>query len=352
MRILFTDAKPYDRQFFDLANEAHGFEIVYAKRKLRPETASMVEGFDAVCAFVNDKITGEVVDTLVGAGVKLLALRCAGYNNVDFKACIGRMHVVRVPAYSPHAVAEHAIALLMTLNRKLHRAVQRTREGNFQLHGLLGFDLYGKTAGIVGTGKIGRIAAEILRGIGMQVLCFDPFPNDEWAEETGCNYVSFEELCRQSRVISLHCPITPENHHLINRETLALMPDGVILINTGRGALIKTSDLIEGLKTRKVGGAALDVYEEEEEYFFEDFSSQVITDDTLARLLSFPNVIVTAHQAFFTEEALTAIAETTLGNIASFARGDKLLENEICYRCSENEPCPRTLRGEPCFTIR
>jgi len=351
MRILFTDAKPYDRQFFDLANEAHGFEIVYAKRKLRAETAAMAEGFDVVCAFVNDKITAEVIETLVAGGVKLLALRCAGYNNVDFQACIDRMHVVRVPAYSPHAVAEHAISLLMTLNRKLHRAAQRTREGNFQLHGLLGFDLYGKTAGVVGTGKIGRIAAEIMRGIGMRVLCSDPFPDAEWAAATGCTYVTFEELCHESRVISLHCPITPENHHLINRETLALMPDGVILINTGRGALIKTSDLIEGLKSRKIGGAALDVYEEEDEYFFEDFSNEVIADDNLVRLLSFPNVIVTAHQAFFTAEALTSIAETTLANIASFARGDKLLANEICYRCAASQPCPR-MKGEPCFTIR
>lgn len=350
MRILFTDAKPYDREFFNRANAAHGFELVYVEGKLTQDTALMATGCEAVCAFVNDKIDAAVVDVLAHAGVKLLALRCAGYNNVDFKACFGRIHVVRVPAYSPHAVAEHAVALLMTLNRNLHRAVQRTRDGNFQLNGLLGFDLHGKTAGIVGTGKIGRIAAEILRGIGMRVLCSDPFPDAAWADRTGCAYVPIDQLYRESRVISLHCPMTPENHHMINRETLALMPDGVILVNTGRGPLIRTSDLVAALKSRKVGGAALDVYEEEEKYFFEDFSNEVITDDVLARLLSFPNVIVTAHQAFFTREALTAIAETTLANVASFARGDELIANEICYQCSQGT-CSRSL-GKACFPNR
>jgi D-lactate dehydrogenase len=350
MRILLTDAKPYDREFFNRANAAHGFEIVYVEGKLTPETALMATGCETVCSFVNDKIDTTVVEVLAKAGVKLLALRCAGYNNVDFKACFGRIHVVRVPAYSPHAVAEHAVALLMTLNRNLHRAVQRTRDGNFQLNGLLGFDLHGKTAGIVGTGRIGRIAAEILRGIGMRVLCFDPFPDAAWALRSGCEYVQLDQLYRESRVISLHCPLTPENRHMINRETLAVMQDGVVLINTGRGPLIHTADLVEALKKRKVGGAALDVYEEEEHYFFEDFSNEVITDDVLMRLLSFPNVIVTAHQAFFTREALTAIAETTLGSVASFARGDELLEHEICYQCSKGT-CLRKL-GKACFPLR
>lgn len=350
MRILFTDAKPYDRESFTRANEAHGFEIVYVEGKLTPETALMATGCETVCAFVNDKIDAAVVDVLASAGVKLLALRCAGYNNVDFKACFDRIHVVRVPSYSPHAVAEHAVALLMTLNRNLHRAVQRTRDGNFQLNGLLGFDLYGKTAGIVGTGRIGRIAAEILRGIGMRVLCHDPYPDAAWAAEKGCEYVPLDRLFRESRVISLHCPMSPENRYLVNRDTLATMQKDVILVNTGRGPLIRTADLIEALKARTIGGAALDVYEEEERYFFEDFSNEVITDDVLARLLSFPNVIVTAHQAFFTREALTAIASTTLESVASYVRRDEVLEHEICYQCSSGG-CRRKL-GKTCFPLR
>lgn len=349
MRMLLTDAKPYDREFFNRANARHGFEIVYLESKLSPETAPLARGCEAVCAFVNDKVTAPVIDLLAGQGVRLLALRCAGYNNVDFKACFGRLRVVRVPAYSPHAVAEHAVALLMTLNRNLHRAVQRTRDGNFQLQGLLGFDLFGKTAGIVGTGRIGRIAAEILKGVGMRVLCSDPQPDAAWAVQAGVEYVQLEHLYRESRVISLHCPLTPTNRHMIHRETLALMQDGVILINTGRGPLIHTADLIEAIKARKVGGAALDVYEEEEQYFFEDFSNEVIADDVLARLLGFPNVLVTAHQAFFTREALTAIAETTLGSVAAYARGEALLEHEICYQCHP-ERCARK-QGLPCFTL-
>lgn len=349
MRLLFTDAKPYDREFFGRANAEHGFEIVFVDGKLAPETAVLAAGCDAVCSFVNDRIDAEVVDTLVAHGVRLLALRCAGYNNVDFKACFGRLHVVRVPAYSPHAVAEHAVALLMCLNRNLHRAVQRTRDGNFQLHGLLGFDLHGKIAGIVGTGRIGRIAAQILRGIGMRVLCADPFQDGDWAARTGCEYVDLATLLRESRIISLHCPLTAENRHLINRDTLATMQDGVLLVNTGRGPLIHSADLIDALKSRKVGGAALDVYEEEERYFFEDFSNEVIDDDVLARLLSFPNVVVTAHQAFFTREALGAIAETTLGSVAEFAGGAERLEHEICYQCCRNG-CGRA-QGKPCFTL-
>ncbi len=349
MRILLTDAKPYDREFFNRANARHGFEIVYLESKLSLDTAPLARGCEAVCVFVNDKVTAPVIDLLVRQGVRLLALRCAGYNNVDFKACFGRLRVVRVPAYSPHAVAEHAVALLMTLNRNLHRAVQRTRDGNFQLQGLLGVDLCGKTAGIVGTGRIGRVAAQSLKGIGMRVLCSDPQPDADWAAQAGVEYVPLERLYRESRVISLHCPLTPETRHMINRGTLAMMQDGVILINTGRGPLIHTAALIESIKAHKVGGAALDVYEEEEQYFFEDFSNEVIADDMLARLLGFPNVLVTAHQAFFTREALTAIAETTLGSVAAHARGEALLKHEICYQC-HSERCARK-QGLPCFPL-
>ena len=273
-------------------------------------------------------------------------MRCAGYNNVDLKAVWGRLHVVRVPAYSPHAVAEHAVALLLTLNRKIHKAYIRTREGNFTLSGLVGFDLYGKTAGIVGTGQIGRIAAEIFRGFGMEVLASDPYSNEAWAAEKGVRYTSMEELFRQSDVVSLHCPLTPENHHLINEKSLHLMKKNAIIINTGRGALIDTKALIHALKTNSLGGAALDVYEEEDEYFFEDHSTSVIKDDVLARLLTFPNVLITGHQAFLTHEALTAIATTTLGNIQKyFESGD--LTNEICYRCTQ-KTCSRKETGR-CF---
>jgi D-lactate dehydrogenase len=346
VRIAFFDTKPYDRDYFERANAGSGFHIKFFPARLAADTAALAAGYDAVCAFVNDEIDRATADVLVAGGVRLVALRCAGYNNIDLEAVWGRLHVVRVPAYSPHAVAEHALALLLTLNRKTHKAYNRTRDGNFTLSGLVGFDLYGKTAGIVGTGQIGRIAAGILRGFGMEVLVSDPFPNEEWAASIGARYVSLDELFRSSDVVSLHCPLTAENRHLVNAEVLSSMKDDAIIVNTGRGALIDTKALIDALKDDRIGGAGLDVYEEEDAYFFEDHSSTVIKDDILARLLTLPNVLVTSHQAFLTTEALEAIADTTLENVAAFfLRGD--LTNEICYRCTRHD-CDRKRTGK-CF---
>jgi D-lactate dehydrogenase len=342
-KIMFFDTKPYDREFFNIANEKHGYKIKYINNRLSEDTAPLAIGYDAVCAFVNDDISSAVVDLLYENGIQLIALRSAGYNNVDLKAVYKKIHVVRVPAYSPYAVAEHAMALILSLNRKIHKAYNRTRDSNFALGGLLGFDLHGKTAGIIGTGRIGQILAGILRGFGMRVLAFDRFPKKEWAAETGVEYTELNELYQQSAIISLHCPLTPETEHMVNAESLAQMKDGVMLINTSRGGLIQTQDLIDALKRKKIGSAGLDVYEEEDEYFFEDRSDEVMTDDVLARLLTFPNVLVTAHQAFFTKEALANIAETTLGNINAYF-DEKNLDNEICYRCS-TDSCPRKTTG-------
>lgn len=331
-RVIFFDTKPYDRRFFDEANKCFGYDIQYYEGRLTPETAKFSAGYDAVCAFVNDTLNAEVIDALSKNGIQLIAMRCAGYNNVDFKSAYGRIHVVRVPGYSPYAVAEHAVALMMTLNRKTHKAFQRTRDGNFSINGLLGFDFYGKTAGVIGTGKIGKCVIAILKGLGMKVLAYDSYPEKDFAAQAGFDYVGLDELYRQSDVITLHCPLTPETHHLINAESIAKMKQGVMLINTGRGGLINTKDLIDGLKDRTIGAAGLDVYEEEADYFFEDFSFTVIDDDVLARLLTFPNVLVTSHQAFFTTEALTNIARTTLENVQEFFDGG-YLRNEVCYRC-------------------
>lgn len=346
MKIAFFDAKPYDEAWFTAANRDFGYTIKFFPVRLNADTARLTAGFDAVCAFVNDDIDQAVANILAENGIKIVALRCAGYNNVDLKAVWGRIHVVRVPAYSPHAVAEHALALLLTLNRKTHKAYYRTRDGNFTLAGLVGFDLHGKTAGIIGTGKIGRITAEILHGFGMKLLVSDPYPDAAWADGIGAQYVENDELFRGADVISLHCPLTPENHHLVNAEVLKSMKSGALLINTGRGALIDAKALVEALKENRIGGAGLDVYEEEDEYFFEDHSANVITDDTLARLLTLPNVLVTSHQAFLTKEALDAIARTTLGNLRDFFQTGAL-DNEICYRCTTKD-CPRKTTGK-CF---
>lgn len=346
LRIAFFDTKPYDRTYFDNISQKKGIEIKYFPIRLGADTAALAQGFNAVCAFVNDEIDRRTADILVEGGVTLIALRCAGYNNVDLQAVWGRLHVVRVPAYSPHAVAEHAIALLLSLNRKIHKAYARTREGNFTLSGLEGFDLYGKTAGIIGTGQIGKITAEILRGFGMEVLVSDPFPQTDWARSKGIRYVSTDELFFSSDVLSLHCPLTKENYHLVNEVALGAMKKGSLIVNTGRGALIDARALIEALKNGKLGGAALDVYEEEDAYFFEDHSNTVIQDDVLARLLTFPNVLITGHQAFLTTEALSAIAETTIKNILDYFEKDEL-PNEICYRCTEKS-CRRKETGR-CF---
>ena len=342
-RIAFFDAKPYDRQFFDAANLELQFPIKYFETKLNPDTAAFSRGFEAVCSFVNDNVGAETIDALCGCGVKLLALRSAGYNHVDLKAAFGRIRIAHVPEYSPYAVAEHAAALMLALNRKIHRAYYRTREGDFTLNGLLGFDLHGKTAGVIGTGRIGAIFMGILKGFGMRLLAFDPYPNSARAADVGFEYVSLDDLYASADVISLHCPLTPQNMHMISAQSIGKMKKGVLLINTSRGGLIDARGLVAGLKSGRIGGAALDVYEEEAEYFFEDFSSTVIADDVLARLLTFPNVLITAHQGFFTREALANIASVTLANIGGFFES-QLLPNEICYRCGE-EFCQKKSTG-------
>lgn len=321
MRVVVFSAKPYDRKFLDTANERHGHELTYFETHLSPDTVALAANFECVCAFVNDNLDATVLERLAQLDVCLVALRSAGFNHVDLEAAERlSLTVVRVPAYSPHAVAEHAVALLLTLNRKIHRAYTRVRDGNFSLNGLVGFDLNRRTVGVVGTGKIGEVFAQILRGFGCQVLGYDIAENPR-CRELGVEYVSLEELLQRSDVISLHCPLTPQTHHLIDERALAMMKKGVFLINTGRGALVDTPALIAGLKSGQVGGLGLDVYEEEEELFFEDLSTTIIQDDVFMRLLTFPNVLITAHQAFFTEEALSNIAETTLSNISAFERG-------------------------------
>ncbi len=326
MKIAFFDAKSYDIETFNEINEEFGYKIKYFDMKLDGDTASLAKGYDCVCAFVNDTIDSNVIEVLDSLGIRLVALRCAGYNNVDFNYALGKVHVVRVPAYSPYAVAEHALALIMALNRKTHKAYNRTRESNFNIAGLEGFDLRGKTVGVVGTGKIGRIFADICKGLGMEVIAYDKYPN----EASGLKYMSLDEVFAESDIISLHCPLNDETHHLVNNDSIDKMKKGVMLINTSRGGLIDAEALVEGLKTAKIGYAGLDVYEEEGDYFFEDYSNEIIADDVLARLLSFPNVLVTSHQAFLTREALVNIATVTLNNIKEYENGQRLT-NQIVY---------------------
>lgn len=343
MKIAFFDAKPYDIPSFQKQGEEKGVEFKFFETKLTTDTVSLAEGYDGVCVFVNDTVSAEVIDRLYGYGVKIIALRCAGYNNVDIGHAYGKVHVFHVPAYSPYAVAEHAMAMLLTSIRRIHKAYNRTREHNFSLTGLTGFDLHGKTAGVVGTGKIGRIFIDICRGFGMKVLAYDKFP----ARDSGIEYVELDELLTKSDVISLHCPLTEETHHLIGQDSLEKLKKGVVIINTSRGALIDAQALLEGIKSRKIGAACLDVYEEEADVFFQDFSGHIIDDDVLARLISMPNVIVTSHQAFLTEEALENIAETTVGNILSYFN-EGVCGNELCYRCGQVESCKKE-RREKCF---
>jgi D-lactate dehydrogenase len=343
--IAFFDTKPYDKKFFDAANHDGLFDIKYFLPHLNADTAPMARGCDIVCAFVNDSVDKDVIGILKSNGTKLVAMRCAGYNNVDLKVAFGTMPVARVPSYSPHAVAEHAAALILSLNRKIHRAYNRVRDGNFTLDGLLGFDLFGKTAGIVGTGKVGKCLVSILKGFGMEVIAYDAFPDTAYAAKEGIRYVDLVTVWREADIISLHCPLTPQTQHLINETTIAAMKDGVMLINTGRGALVDSKALIKALKKGKIGSAGLDVYEEENEYFFEDFSASMVSDDVLARLLTFPNVLVTAHQAFFTAEAMGNIADTTLKNIKDFLDGG-YMPNEVCYKC--DAPC-RKKENKRCF---
>ena len=327
-KIAFFGAKPYDIASFDKVNEKYNYDIRYYKGHLNPNNVVLTQDTDAVCIFVNDTADAAVIDAMVNNGVKLLALRCAGFNNVDLKAAKGKLPVVRVPAYSPYAVAEYSLALMLSLNRKIHRAYWRTRDGNFSLNGLMGFDMHGKTIGIIGTGKIARILIRLLKGFGMRILAYDLYPDMKFAGEEGISYVSLDELYRESDIISLHCPLTDQTKYMIDKDSIDKMKEGVMIINTGRGQLINTNDLIEGLKEKKIAAAGLDVYEEEGEYFYEDKSDKIIDDDVLARLLSFNNVIVTSHQAFFTKEALHNIAETTLQNIEDF-RCHRPLVNEV-----------------------
>ena len=327
-RIIFFDIKDYDREFFEKYGKNYNYEMSFFKSRLSLENVHLTKGYDVVCAFTNDDIGKETIDAMAENGVRLLAMRCAGFNNVSLKDIHNRFKVVRVPAYSPHAIAEYTVGLILAVNRKINKAYVRTREGNFSINGLMGVDLYGKTAGIIGTGKIGQILIKILKGFDMKVIAYDLFPNQKVAEELGFEYVSLDELYANSDIISLNCPLTKDTQYMINRRSMLKMKDGVILVNTGRGMLIDSADLVEALKDKKIGAVALDVYEEEEDYFFEDKSTQVIEDDILGRLLSFYNVLITSHQAYFTKEAVEAITVTTLNNIKDFIEG-KPLVNEV-----------------------
>ena len=325
MKIAFFDTKTYDKQAFEEYNNKNGVEFKFFETKLNPDTADLTKGYDGVCVFVNDCMNAEVINTLYKNGIKFIALRCAGFNNVDLNATQNKIQVCRVPNYSPHAVAEHAMALLLTSIRRIHKAYIRTKDFNFSLNGFTGFDLHEKTVGIIGMGKIGSVFSDICLGFGMNVLAFDKIKS----EESRAKFVSKEELFSQSDIISLHCPLTEETEYMINKKTINLMKKGVVIINTSRGGLIDTDELIEGIKSRKIGAACLDVYEEEADLFFEDNSGHIIEDDTLARLISMPNVIVTSHQAFLTKEALSQIAQITFNNILSYTENGKC-DNLIC----------------------
>lgn len=326
MKLAFFDAKTYDMPGFDACAKNTELEIKYFETRLNEDTVSLASGYDAVCVFVNDTVNAAVVEKLYRYGIRLIVLRCAGFNNVDIAACQGKIRVFRVPAYSPHAVAEHAMALLLTINRRTHKAYIRTRDFNFSLQGFVGFDLYGKTVGIVGTGKIGRVFADICKGFGMNVLAYDKFPS----EASGLTYTTLEDLFQRSDIISLHCPLTEETKHMVNADSIAKMKKGVTIINTSRGALINTEDLIQGIKEKKVGAACLDVYEEEGDFFYEDYSGHVVQDDKLVRLIAMPNVIVSSHQAFLTQEALDNIAATTVDNALKFFQGTPNEATEVC----------------------
>lgn len=321
MKVAVFSTKPYDRDYLTRAN-AERHQLIFHEVALKPTSALLAQGCDAVCCFVNDHLDAPVLEQLAELGVKLIALRCAGFNQVDLeRARALGFTLVRVPEYSPHAIAEHTLGLILTLNRQFHRAYHRVRENDYSLNGLLGFDLYGKTVAVIGTGKIGRIFAGIMQGLGCRVLAYDPYPHPDM-QQRGVEYLPLEQLWPQADIVSLHCPLTPENHHMINRDALAQMKTGVMLINTGRGGLVDTRAVVAGLKSQKIGYLGLDVYEEEGDLFFEDHSNQLLQDDVFARLITFPNVVITGHQAFFTQEALTAIAETTLANITHFEQGE------------------------------
>ena len=344
IKTAFYDTKEYDKPSFEKFGQMHDVQFRFLETKLNEDTVELANGCDAVCVFVNDNVNAKVIDRLYEMGVRLIALRSAGYNNVDVHSAFGKIHVVHVTAYSPYAVAEHAMALLLTSVRRIHKAYNRTRDFNFSLSGLTGFDLHGKTVGVIGTGRIGRIFIDICRGFGMKVIAYDYFP----ATNSDIEYVSLDELFRRSDIISLHCPLTDETRHMVSPEAIEKMKKGVIILNTSRGALIDAEALLEGIKARKVGAACLDVYEEEADIFFEDRSGHILNDDLLSRLFSMPNVIVTSHQAFLTEVALNNIAETTVNNIRSYFDNDGVCDNELCYRCGHIERCKRE-RKEKCF---
>ena len=344
VKVAFYDTKEYDKPSFERYGKSHDMQFRFLETKLNEDTVELAKGCEAVSVFVNDAVSAAVIEKLYEYGVKLIALRSAGYNNVDLQAAFGKVHVVHVPAYSPYAVAEHAIALLLTSVRRIHKAYNRTREFNFSLNGLTGFDFHGKTVGIVGTGKIGRIFIDICRGFGMKVIAYDRYP----AQDSGIEYVSLDELFEKSDIISLHCPLTDETRHMIGADAIGKMKKGVVIVNTSRGGLIDAEALLDGIKARKIGAACLDVYEEEADVFFEDRSGHILNDDLLSRLISMPNVIVTSHQAFLTEEALNNIAETTVNNITSYFTNDGICDNELCYRCGNIERCKKE-RKEKCF---
>ncbi len=343
LKFAFFDTKPYDKEGFEKYGNQANIKFKYYETKLNEDTAELAKGCDGVCVFVNDDLSSAVIDKLHALGIKLIALRCAGFNNVDIKASYKKIHVVRVPAYSPYAVAEHTMALLLTSIRRIHKAYNRTREFNFSLVGLSGFDLHGKTVGVIGTGKIGRIFIDICRGFGMDVIAYDLYPD----KNSDIEYVSTDELFAKSDIISLHLPLTKESAHIICKKSIDKMKKGVVILNTSRGGLVDTDALIDGIKEKKVGAACLDVYEEESDIFFEDFSGHIMQDDTLARLVSMPNVILTSHQAFLTSDALDNIASTTTENIAEFFQNG-FCKNELCYHCGKDSVCSEK-RESKCF---
>lgn len=342
MKIAFFDTKPYDKPGFEKCGAEQGIHFKFYESMLNEDTVALANGMDGVCVFVNDSVNATVIDKLYEMGVKIIALRCAGYNNVDLKHAFGKVHVVHVPVYSAYAVAEHAIAMLLTSIRRIHKAYIRTRDFNFSLNGLTGFDLHGKTIGIIGAGKIGRVMMDICKGFGMHVIAYDKYPAGE-----GIEFVTLNQLFERSDIISLHCPLTKETYHMIDEKSIAVMKKGVVLINTSRGALIDAEALLAGIKARKIGAACLDVYEEESDVFFNDNSGHILDDDTLARLISMPNVIVTSHQAFLTNEALENIAEITTQNLLEF-RKNGMSRNELCYHCGKDQECSK-VRTHKCF---
>ena len=344
IKVAFFDTKAYDKPAFEQFGKDADITFKFLETKLTEDTADLAKDCNVVCVFVNDTVNAVVLDKLYAYGIKMIALRCAGYNNVDIRHAYGKIHVVHVPAYSPYAVAEHTAALLLTSIRRIHKAYNRTRDFNFSLNGLTGFDLYGKTVGIIGTGKIGRIFMNICQGFGMNIIAYDAFP----AKDSGIHYVPLDELFSQSDIISLHCPLTEDTKYMINASSIEKMKKGVVILNTSRGALINAEALLDGIKARKIGAACLDVYEEEADVFFEDRSGHILNDELLSRLISMPNVIVTSHQAFMTKEALSNIAQTTVDNIVSYFNNDGYCQNELCYRCGNIQNCKKHSK-QRCF---